>query len=566
MKRLIAAILLLQITLPVFSQLVIQMKREGGVSIVPCKVNGLNLSFIFDTGASDVTISLTEASFMLKNGYLRKEDIIGSEKYLDASGNITEGITINLREIEIEGLKLFNVKASIVKSLEAPLLLGQSALNKLGTVYLDLNKNQLTIANYKISPNNGTMTDNAIVNFTQYKKSLLLLAKSMASASNNMNTVSTYFTVNIHDESGDSLWVAPSFAYDVFCSPSNYYTYFRQSTENRQSDNSESKALLTVFKKLKAYSEEKGIDWNLLDTSNIKITSSTNNEIVYTFSCGNKEYCFATAISETSSDELRSPKVFLPLKIDSKSFFEFRDKLSKEFLTELSNIKNSKDQNVELSYFYETLANSFENSYATLPTSDKQKFSSINFEPAYWCERAANLGGAFLGDDEETLLKKLRLFSKGINLYERNAYPFTKNSYNFVFLYSYRGECKYKMEDYEGAYRDYKKAIDVYEKNIGAQEALKTSITEFYYDFANICYFLKKYDECNLSIKKGIATYSNDLDKYLVNVTLYRLHSLKGYLNYFIYKNKQQACSDWSRAGELGDKDAFDFIKKYCSR
>lgn len=43
------------------SQTVIQMKRQGGVSIIPCKVNGLQLSFIFDTGASDVTISLTEA-------------------------------------------------------------------------------------------------------------------------------------------------------------------------------------------------------------------------------------------------------------------------------------------------------------------------------------------------------------------------------------------------------------------------------------------------------------------------------------------------------------------------
>ncbi len=98
------------------------MKKEGGVSIVPCKINGLNLSFIFDTGASDVTISLTEASFMLKNGYLTKEDIIGSEKYLDATGNISEGITINIREIEIEGLVLQNVKASIVKTLGAPLL------------------------------------------------------------------------------------------------------------------------------------------------------------------------------------------------------------------------------------------------------------------------------------------------------------------------------------------------------------------------------------------------------------------------------------------------------------
>ena len=85
------------------SQTIIKMKSEGGVSIIPCKVNGLNLNFIFDTGASDVSISLTEASFMLKNGYLDKSDIIGTSKYLDANGNINEGVTINLKEIEIAG-------------------------------------------------------------------------------------------------------------------------------------------------------------------------------------------------------------------------------------------------------------------------------------------------------------------------------------------------------------------------------------------------------------------------------------------------------------------------------
>lgn len=69
------------------TQTIIKMKSEGGVSIIPCKVNGLNLNFIFDTGASDVSLSLTEASFMLKNGYLDSNDIIGTSDYLDANGN-----------------------------------------------------------------------------------------------------------------------------------------------------------------------------------------------------------------------------------------------------------------------------------------------------------------------------------------------------------------------------------------------------------------------------------------------------------------------------------------------
>ena len=130
-KKTIILLLLLVITNYTFSQLVIQMKRQGGVSVVPCKVNGLNLSFIFDTGAADVSISLVEALFMLKNDYLKKEDIVGTANYSDAKGEISEGYIVNLREIEIAGLKLTNVKASIVKNMDAPLLLGQSAISKL---------------------------------------------------------------------------------------------------------------------------------------------------------------------------------------------------------------------------------------------------------------------------------------------------------------------------------------------------------------------------------------------------------------------------------------------------
>ena len=62
---------------------------------------------------------------------------------------ISEGVIINLKEIEIAGLKLYNVKASIVRNNKAPLLLGQSAIGKLGVIQLDLEKNTLTILSGK---------------------------------------------------------------------------------------------------------------------------------------------------------------------------------------------------------------------------------------------------------------------------------------------------------------------------------------------------------------------------------------------------------------------------------
>ena len=133
------------------SQTVIKMKNKNGVSVIPCKVNGLPLNFIFDTGASSVSLSMTEASFMYKNGFLSKQDITGTQNFSDANGDISEGITVNIKEIEIGGLKLYNVEASIVKNNKAPLLLGQSAISKLGEIKLNLKDNTLTILNGKMN-------------------------------------------------------------------------------------------------------------------------------------------------------------------------------------------------------------------------------------------------------------------------------------------------------------------------------------------------------------------------------------------------------------------------------
>ena len=146
-KKIVVIILFTLFFKSSFSQTKIQMKRDGGVSVIPCKVNGLNLDLIFDTGAADVSLSIVEASFMFKNGYLSPDDIVGSSNFMDASGNINEGVVLNLKEIEIAGLKLYNVTASIVKNNKAPLLLGQSAISKLGGIQLDLSTNTLIILN-----------------------------------------------------------------------------------------------------------------------------------------------------------------------------------------------------------------------------------------------------------------------------------------------------------------------------------------------------------------------------------------------------------------------------------
>lgn len=124
----------------------VQMRKmRSGVYEVPCTINDLPLKFIFDTGASTTTISSVEADFMLKNGYLKENDIRGKEYYSTATGEIHEGTIIRLREIKIGDAVLRNVNASVTHSQQAPLLLGQSVMERFGTITIDNTTSKLTI-------------------------------------------------------------------------------------------------------------------------------------------------------------------------------------------------------------------------------------------------------------------------------------------------------------------------------------------------------------------------------------------------------------------------------------
>ena len=139
-KQLFTILILITSYYNIFSQKTIEMEYNNGVYLIPCKVNNVPMKFIFDTGASNVSISLTEAKFLLKQGALKDEDLLGTVKYQIANGEVQEGTKIILKEINIGGVILKDVEAGIVHQENAPLLLGQSAISKLGKIRLDGNK------------------------------------------------------------------------------------------------------------------------------------------------------------------------------------------------------------------------------------------------------------------------------------------------------------------------------------------------------------------------------------------------------------------------------------------
>jgi len=115
----------------------IQMRKDGGVYFVPTKVNGIPMEFIIDTGASMVSISKTEAQFLYKSGLLSESDFIGTQNFVLANGEVEEGWVILLKSVQIGDRVVYNVEATIDANISAPLLLGQSVLERFGKVSMD---------------------------------------------------------------------------------------------------------------------------------------------------------------------------------------------------------------------------------------------------------------------------------------------------------------------------------------------------------------------------------------------------------------------------------------------
>lgn len=120
----------------------IPIEFVNGVYEIPISINGvLKLNFIIDEGASDVSISPDVALTLIKSGTVSNKDFIGASTYRFADGTLVKSKVFIIRRIQIGSKVLTNIKASISNSLNAPLLLGQSLLNKFGKFTIDYQLN-----------------------------------------------------------------------------------------------------------------------------------------------------------------------------------------------------------------------------------------------------------------------------------------------------------------------------------------------------------------------------------------------------------------------------------------
>ena len=143
--------------------------------------------------------------------------------------------------------------------------------------------------------------------------------------------------------------------------------------------------------------------------------------------------------------------------------------------------------------------------------------------------------------------------------------------------YYNRGSSKSELKDYYGAIADYQKAI-----------TFKSDFSMAYNNIAWAYYSLKKFSEAlknanqsidldpknyvafdsRADIKFELKDYKgciNDADIAIsLNPNLSNSFFIKGRATYRL-GDKRKACEYWSKAGELGKKEAYEYISKYCN-
>jgi aspartyl protease family protein len=98
---------------------------------------------VFDTGASSICFTVLEAELLAKNGGLSREDVIGQQGIIDATGGFSIGMRVNLKRVQIGDRELTNVEATIIENPRAECLLGQSVLSRFGKYTIDNQNNEI---------------------------------------------------------------------------------------------------------------------------------------------------------------------------------------------------------------------------------------------------------------------------------------------------------------------------------------------------------------------------------------------------------------------------------------
>lgn len=127
------------------SEEMIPMQNESGVFVVPVRLNdAILLKAIVDSGAADVAVPSDIVSTLIRTGTISNDDFLGVKTYILADGTKVPSQVFRMRRLKVGSRVLENVIAS-VSAPKAPILLGQSFLNRFSSWSIDNERHVLLL-------------------------------------------------------------------------------------------------------------------------------------------------------------------------------------------------------------------------------------------------------------------------------------------------------------------------------------------------------------------------------------------------------------------------------------
>ena len=123
----------------------ITLIRHGDALYVPVTINtSIQLNFLIDSGASDVTIPADVVLTLMRLGTIASDDFLGRRTYQLADGSTVPSTIFRIKSLKVGDITLQNVVGSVA-SVQGGLLLGQSFLSHFRSWSIDNNRRILTL-------------------------------------------------------------------------------------------------------------------------------------------------------------------------------------------------------------------------------------------------------------------------------------------------------------------------------------------------------------------------------------------------------------------------------------
>jgi hypothetical protein len=122
----------------------VRLEKQGGVLVVPVRINNaIDLNFVVDSGAADVSIPADVVLTLMRTGTISDDEFLGKRDYTLADGTVVPSTMFRIRSLKVGNRVLENVTASVAGD-KGLLLLGQSFLSRFKSWHID-NKRQALI-------------------------------------------------------------------------------------------------------------------------------------------------------------------------------------------------------------------------------------------------------------------------------------------------------------------------------------------------------------------------------------------------------------------------------------